>query len=78
MVATGSMKAKLHESAAGIMYVAGSSPAAMAMAARMGISRVAVAVLEVTSVRNVTLRQSTSTTRMGGRSVMAFSEVPMD
>ena len=56
-VATGSIKAQLALSAAGIMRRSGSISVAMAVAAKIGIRRVVVAVLLVISVRNVTKRQ---------------------
>lgn len=56
-VATGSMKAKLALIVAGIIRILGSIPAATAADAKIGSSNVVVAVLLVTSVKNVTLRQ---------------------
>lgn len=56
-VATGSMKAKLALMVAGTISSAGSISFAIAIAARIGINNVAVAVLLVSSVKNVTARQ---------------------
>ena len=56
-VATGSMKAQDADMAAGTIISSGLTPTATAVAAKMGISKVVVAVLEVISVRNVTLKQ---------------------
>jgi len=56
-VATGSMKAHEALRAAGTMNRRGSVAAPTAAAAKMGMSSVVVAVLLVTSVRNVTARQ---------------------
>ena len=56
-VATGSMKAHEAERAACTMNILGSAWTAMAVAAMIGMRSVVVAVLLVTSVRNVTARQ---------------------
>jgi len=56
-VATGNMNAHDALSAAGIMNNLGSVSAPIAAAASIGINNVVVAVLLVTSVRNVTARQ---------------------
>ena len=56
-VATGNMNAHEADNAAGIINSLGSVLAASAPAAMIGMSRVVVAVLLVTSVRKVTLRQ---------------------
>jgi len=53
-VATGSIKAQEALNAAGIISNLGSAPAPSAAAANTGINKVVVAVLLVTSVRNVT------------------------
>ena len=59
-VATGSIKAQLAESAAGNISSAGSKPAPREAAARIGISKVVVAVLLVISVKNVTAKATTA------------------
>ena len=65
-VATGSINAKLALIVAGTMINRGSISAASAAAAKMGISKVAVAVLLVTSVKNVTTKQTNPImTKMG-------------
>ena len=51
------MKAQDADIAAGIIINSGLTPTAIAVAAKMGISNVVVAVLEVISVKNVTPRQ---------------------
>ena len=52
-VATGSMKAQETEKVAGIIRRRGCTPSPLATAASIGIIRVAVAVLDVSSVRKV-------------------------
>ena len=56
-VATGSMNAQLALNAAGIIKSCGSIFVESAVAAKMGINSVVVAVLLVISVRNVTNKQ---------------------
>ena len=56
-VATGSINAQLALIAAGTMIVSGAIPAAIAAAAKTGINKAVLAVLEVVSVINVTTRQ---------------------
>lgn len=56
-VATGNIKAQLALIAAGTINTAGSILAAIAAAARIGMSNVVVAVLLVASVRKVIKRQ---------------------
>lgn len=55
-VATGSIKAQLALIAAGTINKLGSSPAAIAAGARIGINKNVVAVLLVVSVRKVTIK----------------------
>ena len=66
-VATGSMNAKLALMVAGTMINVGSISALTAAAARIGINKVVVAVLLVTSVRKVTARQIKPIRTMIGR-----------
>ena len=66
-VATGSMKAQLALSTAGTIKIIGFMPVVVAVTASTGISRLAVAVLLVTSVRKVTARQIDSTSSHVGR-----------
>ena len=56
-VATGSIKAHEADIVAGIINKNGCMPIASAVAARMGIKMVDVAVFDVTSVRNVNIKQ---------------------
>ena len=56
-VATGNIKAQEALMAAGIINKAGSVPAPIAAAAKIGISSVVVAMLLVTSVKKVTAKQ---------------------
>ena len=66
-VATGSMNAQEALKAAGTMNNAGSMPAPSAAAAKIGMSRVVVAILLVTSVRKVTAKQMVAIIRSNGR-----------
>ena len=77
-VATGNMKAKLQLIVAGTMISFGSISAASAAAARIGISSVAVAVLLVTSVKNVTTKQSTTIMTTTGTNVSDERLVPTE
>ena len=56
-VATGNMNAQLALIAAGTMINSGAMPADRAVAARIGINNVVLAVFEVVSVVNVTIKQ---------------------
>ncbi len=67
-VPTGSMKDRLFERVAGNINIAGFMPPALAAAARIGIKTFDVAVLLVTSDRNVTARQTMPITANGGQS----------
>ena len=64
-VPTGSMKPSEELMAAGIMKRIGLKPMALALAAKMGRTTWAVAVLEVSSVRKVTTVQTPKTMIMG-------------
>ena len=80
-VATGNIKAQLADKAAGTMSAAGSMPAARPAAANTGISNVVVAVLDVTSVKNVTAKQMVMVMKTTGQAVMPksfASQLPMD
>jgi hypothetical protein len=68
-VATGNMKAQLALIAAGTMINSGLIPADIAVAAKMGISRVVLAVFEVVSVANVTIRHIAKMSRYEGITV---------
>ena len=76
-VATGSMKAQEALIAAGTIKSFGSIPAPNAAAASIGINNVAVAVLLVTSVRNVTDRQIKLIIRKTGRSASSSNADPI-
>ena len=76
-VATGSIKAQLALIAAGIINNLGSTPTAMPAAARIGISSVDVAVLEVISVKKVTNKQIPSTNRRTGSVESPVNHVPI-
>jgi len=60
-VATGSINAQEALIVAGIISINGSIPKPPAVAARIGKNMVAIAVLDVISVRNVTTREVTTT-----------------
>ena len=76
-VATGSMKAQEALMAAGIISSFGSMLAPIAAAANIGINRVVVAVLLVTSVKNVTERQITKTMTSTGNNARSSSADPI-
>ncbi len=76
-VATGSMKAQLALIAAGIINSIGLTSVAIAVAASRGINRLAVAVLLVTSVRNVTARHRDITNNQFGHVAIPLSSFAM-
>ena len=65
-VAIGSIKAKEHDSVAGIMRISGLIFKETDKPASIGNTIIAVAVLEVNSVRNVIIRQTIATTIIVG------------
>src|SRR2546423_15622989 len=71
------MKARLLESVAGIISRAGFMPFALAVAARMGIRILAVAVLLVNSERNVIEKQTMAMTASVGQSRRPCAKLPM-
>ena len=76
-VATGSMNAQEAEIAAGIISSSGGMPVPIAAAASTGMSSVAVAVLEVISVRKVTVRQMTRISTNTGNAARPPSPCPI-
>ncbi len=66
-VATGSMKAQLAPIAAGTTSSKGSMPSATATAASIGRNAAAVAVLLVTSVKNIITTSDSMNNNMNGR-----------
>ena len=75
-VATGNMNAKLALIAAGTMISLGSTPAATAPAASIGMSSAVVAVLLVISVRKLTDSAVTMMTSAIGNALMPTSASP--
>ena len=77
-VATGNMNAKLQLIVAGIIINSGSMFADNAVAAKIGNSNVAVAVLLVTSVKKVTTKQIARTMINTGTVSKTPNESPID
>lgn len=73
-VATGMQNAQLQAITAGIMSNSIGNSSAVAVAARMGISKVAVAVLEVTSVTKDTVSVNTKISNHSGSTPNAVSD----
>lgn len=65
-VATGKQKAKLQDITAGIIISSIGMPFSIATLARIGMNKVAVAVLEVTSVKNDKLRHNANNKKNNG------------
>src|SRR5690554_660254 len=75
-VATGRQKAQLHAMTAGIINISIGIPAALPVAAKIGINKVAVAVFDVTSVKNDTLKPIKNTNSHNGKSVNPAKALP--
>ena len=76
-VATGSMNAQLAPIAAGTTSNSGSTPSAIATAASIGKNAAAVAVLLVTSVRNIITSSAIMNNSKNGRKLKNCSEFPI-
>ena len=75
-VATGNINAKLALIVAGIIRIRGSSSLEVATTAKIGISKIAVAELLVSSVRNVTTRQINNTSTKTGTLLSPSNDPP--
>src|SRR5690606_10298096 len=76
-VATGKQKAQLQAIAAGIISISGGKSKAKAAAASTGISNVAVAVFEVTSVKKLTANAKLKISNHKGRPASPCSPSPI-